>query len=137
MAFIKKNARILIPIASIGLSFILFTQVFMLAFVPTESMVPTIKKGALIVGIRHVSDIEVGDVVIFRHEGQNLVKRVHANKGKTLMHDGKWITVPDDCFYMRGDNSDNSYDSRYWDDPFVKKEDIIAKVIIPSCKKTD
>lgn len=37
--------------------------------------------------------------------------------------------VPNNCFYVLGDNSDNSYDSRYWSDPFVKRETVIAKLL--------
>lgn len=29
---------------------------------------------------------------------------------------------------MLGDNAKASYDSRYWENPFVKAEDIIAKL---------
>ncbi|WP_418885922.1 S26 family signal peptidase [Enterocloster bolteae] len=28
-----------------------------------------------------------------------------------------------------GDNAENSYDSRYWEEPFVKEEDVVARVI--------
>ena len=31
--------------------------------------------------------------------------------------------------YVLGDNGDNSYDSRYWSDPFVKRETVIAKLL--------
>lgn len=39
------------------------------------------------------------------------------------------VTVPEGCYYMLGDNRNNSEDSRFWVEPFVKESDIIAKVL--------
>lgn len=37
------------------------------------------------------------------------------------------LTVPDDSYFMLGDNRIYSKDSRYWDNPFVKKDKILGK----------
>lgn len=49
-----------------------------------------------------------------------------------LMNDGY---TAKDCYYVIGDNYLNSYDSKYLDEPFVCKNNIIAKVIIGNSKK--
>ena len=39
------------------------------------------------------------------------------------------ITVPEDSYFVLGDNTENSIDSRYWDNKYVKKTDIVAKLV--------
>lgn len=99
-----------------------------------------------------------GDVVIFEHkcykdsEKEALVKRVVGIENDTiqiidgvLYRNGKVIeenfltepmegnygpyVVPAGCYFLLGDNRNISDDARYWDYPYVKKEDIIAKAV--------
>ena len=37
--------------------------------------------------------------------------------------------VPEDCYFMLGDNRNDSRDSRYWINTYVEKDQIIAKVL--------
>ena len=39
-------------------------------------------------------------------------------------------TVPEGCYFMLGDNRNNSKDSRMWDNPYVKKEKILGKAVL-------
>ena len=125
----KRRKRLVIPIACMLTVLLLFRGVFLIGYVPSASMEPTLQKGSIIIGIRLHGDLQTGDIIIFRREGELLVKRIAASPGESIRHNGEQITVPDDCYYVRGDNADDSFDSRYWDDPFVKGEDVVAKLL--------
>ena len=119
------SAPILVALAII----ILFRTVLLLGYVPSESMEPTLEKGSLIVANRLYGDLEVGDIVVFEHEGTVMVKRIAAGPGKEITIEGINYSVPDGFYLMLGDNSENSYDSRYWECPYVSEDKIIAKLI--------
>ena len=114
------------------------------------------------------SDPERGDVVIFHFpDGPTgktyYVKRIIGLPGETVdIVDGKvyidgsdtpldepylaepmegsWgpYEVPEGSYFMMGDNRNNSLDARYWENQYVKKDKIIAKVLFcyfPKFKK--
>lgn len=122
---LKKSGKRIIPAMAMLFTFILLKCVFLIGYVPTESMEPTLKRGSYIIGCRIYSSLEIGNIIIFRHDGKLLVKRIAAVSGDTVEKDGTSMTVPEDCYYVLGDNADNSCDSRYWEEPFVKHEDAI------------
>ena len=104
----------LLPVIAALLVLVMFRTVFILGYVPTNSMKPTLEAGSLILGVRIKGSFEVGDVVIFCHGGNLFVKRIAAVGGNVVMH-----------------NADDSYDSRYWDEPFVPVTTVVAKVWLP------
>ena len=74
--------------------------------------------------------LETGDIIIFRHDGKLLVKRIAAMEGDMVKKNGVSMMVPEGCYYVLGDNADNSYDSRFWEEPFVGEGDMVAKVVL-------
>ena len=128
-ATMKKLLPILIPVFCAILVLVLFRFVFYLGYVPTASMEPTIHQGSLILGLRQFGELHTGDVVIFRHDGRTLVKRIAASPGETYNLNGSPVTVPAGCYLLLGDNADDSYDARYWNDPFISTENILAKAL--------
>ena len=127
----RKIRSFIIPVAITLTVVILFHSIFFLGYVPTESMEPTLKTGSLILGLRCCDDLQNGDIIIFRHDGSYLVKRIAACEGDSLIHQETEVTVPEYCFYVLGDNTDSSHASRYWENPFVSYEDVMAKLLLP------
>lgn len=109
---------------------VIFKVIIFIGYVPSESMEPTIPAGSTIIGIRSFSELHRGDIVIFKHDNTYMVKRIAAEPGETIENSitGELLTIPKDSYYVLGDNSDNSYDSRYWKDPYISSDNIMAKM---------
>lgn len=99
-----------------------------------------------------------GDIVVFNHPdgtGERLLKRVIGLPNDVLeIKDGhvfingselkedyvhgqytdsygieKYV-IPENCYFMMGDNRNNSEDARSWENHFVNRKDIIGKVFL-------
>ena len=113
-------------------------------------------------------DPERFDIIIFKYpddESQLFIKRLIGLPGETVeIRDGKvYINgsetplddsfvpetptgdygpykVPENCYFMLGDNREHSRDSRFWDNTFVEFDQIVGKALVryfPSIKLLD
>ena len=66
-SFFKRIKPYLAPIIITLVALILFHVVFMLGYVPSDSMEPTLEAGSLILGLRLHGELEKEDIIIFIH----------------------------------------------------------------------
>lgn len=123
-----------------------------------NSMYPTIRSRATLVGTKIYMDINRNDLVIAKPEGmeKTVIKRVVGIGGDHIeIKDGKLyingkedtmfpdtyyadetfdITVADDCYFLMGDNREHSEDSRVFGT--IDEDNIEYKVIYYSKEKT-
>ena len=113
---------------------LLFQTVLLVGVVPSSSMEPTIPEDSIILGNRLIGNLGRGDIIVFRHGGKTLVKRIVADQdgsfavNQELATATRILIVPKDYFFVVGDNRQNSFDSRFWEEPFVGAKWVLARV---------
>lgn len=139
-------------------AFIITHFIIINTWVPTGSMNNTIMDNDKVIGLRFTyafSSPKRGDIVIFKYpddESRNFVKRVIGTPGDVVdISDGHvsvngeildepyikepmdtsetlHFEVPENSYFVMGDNRNNSNDARYWKTSnYVSKDKILAK----------
>ncbi|MCQ2080866.1 MAG: signal peptidase I [Lachnospiraceae bacterium] len=137
-------------------TFILMQTLIGMALIPSGSMEPTLHVGSKYVFSKLsylFSGPDRGDVIVFDDDGTIYCKRIIALPGETVeiknesvyingqkldepyafgntyAYTSSTYNVPEGEYFFLGDNRENSHDSRLWDYPFLKKEQILGHVL--------
>lgn len=134
-----------VPVGLTLFFYVVLRCAIFVGYVPTESMEPTLPRGSVIIGTRIFNKLQVGDVIVFEKDGILMVKRIAAVSGEVIdltkvsymnetilpANADAVIVVPPSSFFVLGDNTQNSWDSRYWENPFVNLDQVKAVIVSP------
>lgn len=149
---------VIIAIAVAAALFINFV-IIINSVVPSGSMETTIMTGSRMMGLRVTywfSDPQRGDIIVFKYPddpSENFVKRVIGTPGDTVEiiggvtyvngekldepylketpvpRDFGPYEVPEDSYFVMGDNRNNSNDARFWKNTYVPRSSVLGKAL--------
>ena len=154
----SRICLIVLLIIIIALAFIKKTVIFG-GHVPSESMEDTLKVGDKVYCLRtwaYIGGIKRGDIIVFHPNGNKrklYIKRVIGLPGDTLYSKNNKVyvnnkilvekytkgkktfdlnkcTVPNNCYYVLGDNRTDSFDSRYLENPYISIDNIEGIAVV-------
>lgn len=132
----------MLPVGLTLIFYLVLRFVLLVGYVPTPSMEPTLPQNSIIIGTRLFGELKTGDIIVFQKDGVLLVKRIAGSPGERIdltkisymdsvpipIFEQEVITVPKNAYFVLGDNSQDSWDSRYWEDPFITADAVVAKL---------
>lgn len=133
------------------------SKVIFIGKIESGSMRPTYEVGDVVIGSRlyyEHNDLKRGDTVFVNVDDKVLGKRIVGLSGDKITFENGYLCVNGDCIYeeylseevetygvgvyevpensvfLLGDNRDNSLDSRYWENPYISIDNIVAKNLL-------
>jgi signal peptidase I len=149
---------VMVLVIAVAIAFLINRFVIFKVSVPTGSMENTILVDDKVITFRLsylFSDPERGDIVVFPfpdNEKEDYIKRIIGLPGETvegkaglvyingepleepyvreaINRDFGPYEIPEDHYFMMGDNRNESQDSRYWDNKFLERKKIKGKAL--------
>jgi len=113
--------------------FLIFFAIFnfRVSFISGNSMLPTLKNNSMIIVDQYLFKlftIKKEDILIFRVENDEVIKRIHGLPGETIETKERQLTLKKDEIYVLGDNPKESIDSRMYGP--LKINNIVGKIFL-------
>ena len=133
----------MLPVGLTLIFYLVLRFVLLVGYVPTPSMEPTLRQNSIILGTRLFGELKTGDIIVFQKDGVLVVKRIAGCPGERIdltkisymdsvpipIFEQEVITVPKNAYFVLGDNSQKPWDSRYWEDPFITADAVVARLL--------
>lgn len=129
----KYAAGLSVVIAFAALVLIVKMFVFSIMWVEGTSMMPTLEDGK-IVPVYKLAYVEkrpqINDIIIAIEPitNKHVIKRIIGVPGMPVTYQDKTLYLQEDEYFIKGDNTDNSVDSRSYGP--IKADRIIGKVLV-------
>ena len=144
----RKNIAVVFAFTTAMFCLVLLFSRYKVCFVRGVSMEPTILENSFIL-IDTAVKPERGDIAVFSYCGKTYIKRVVGCSGDVVELEGTTIkvntelmrdnlkadygefmwTIPLGSYLMLGDNENESYDARFWENPFISEKDVKGVVL--------
>ncbi len=113
--------------------FLIFFSIFnfRVSFINGNSMLPTLKNNSMIIVDQYLYKlftIKKEDILIFRVENEEVIKRIHGLPGETIETKERQLTLKKDEIYVLGDNPKESIDSRMYGP--LKINNIVGRIFL-------
>ena len=154
----RLNKSELLKLAVFAICVYIFLNfIIKIGYVPSESMQPTVNVGDFTVSncLAYMKDTpQRGEIVIFKGEdGELLIKRVIGMPNDVITFVDGYVVingmiaeeeyidesietnssdtfvVPEGHYFVLGDNRESSYDSRFFEEPYISEDRIVAQLL--------
>jgi len=126
-----NEKKFLLKVLLIGaVMLVINTYFYQICFVNGDSMKPTLNNGDIVIIKKYNLSLDNGDIVVAKKNGNIIIKRIAGIQNDSVKIGDFETKLKENEYFLVGDNSEHSIDSRHEEIGVIKREEIIGKVIL-------